>query len=135
MGIVYVARSAGTSKWASDVGLGKSVFKLGVVAGEAELKAALDAGWAGETDWKLVAKQDAEGLAEDEAIDRLARKEKMVEPNLYPRLRGVRGLFKVSPAHVENHLLVARAMANQQTVAVKPKPADFAAYMIHNVFK
>ncbi|MBF0305678.1 MAG: hypothetical protein HQL41_08535 [Alphaproteobacteria bacterium] len=135
MGIVYVARSAGTSKWASDVGLGKSVFKLGVVEGEAELKAALDAGWAGETDWKLVAKQDAEGLAEDDAIDRLARKEKMVEPNLYPRLRGARGLFKVSPTNVENHLLVARAMANQQTVAVKTKPADFAAYMIHNVFK
>src|SRR5207249_2395938 len=38
MSTLYVARSANTSNWASDVGLSKHVFKVGL-ANEAELRA------------------------------------------------------------------------------------------------
>jgi hypothetical protein len=103
MSVVYVARSPKLQKWASDVGLSKHVYKLGSTDGD--LKA-------------LVA--------------RLARKEKMVDPGLYPKLKGVAGFFKIPPARVENHIIVARALAGGEGGDLKLKPADFAAYMIKN---
>ena len=48
----FVARSVKTSKWASDVGLGKLVYKVGVTDGDPKAEAA--AGWAGESDWTIV---------------------------------------------------------------------------------
>jgi len=61
MGILYVARSAKLSRWGSDVGLGKHVYKVGVAEGDPKPLAA--AGWAGETDWTITRKQAVEGLA------------------------------------------------------------------------
>ena len=69
-------------KWGSDVGLGKHVYKLGVT--DDDPKALAAAGWAGESDWSIVKSEPIEGLGEDEAIDRLAAKERMIDPNLYP---------------------------------------------------
>lgn len=127
---IYVARSVKTGKWASDVGLGKHVYKLGV--GD-DPKAASAAGWAGETDWSIVKTEPVEGLTEDEAIDRLATKERMIDPNLYPKLKGARGVFRINPVKVENHIVVSRALAGESELkALKLKPADFAAYLIHN---
>ncbi len=134
MATIYVARSGKVGKWASDVGLSKHVFKLGCT--EEDPKALAAAGWAGETDWQIVKKQAVEGLTEVEAIERVARKEKLIDPNLYPKLRGAVGVFKVIPAHVENHILVSRALAGQaERIELKLKPADFADYLIGNAVR
>ena len=135
MPTVYVARSAALSDWASDVGLSKHIYKLGVT--DEPVKPLVASGWAGLADWALVRKEDGvEGLGEEDAIQRLAGKERMIDPALYPRIKGTRGLFKVLPAHVENHILVARALAGtEESGALKLKPADFAAYLIHNALK
>jgi hypothetical protein len=134
MGVIFVARSAKLAKWASDVGLSKHIFKVGY--SEEDPKALVEQGWAGETDWSLVKMRDADGIDEDEIVQRLARKQKMVDPTYYPRLRGTKGVFKVVPEHVENHILVSRAMAGDtERIELKLKPVDFADYLIHNALK
>lgn len=132
MPVLFVARSAALGKWASDVGLSKHVYKVGLAATD-ELKPLVAAGWAGETDWTLLRKQEVEAADEEAAIERLARKEKIVDPTLYPRLRGARGIFKVLPAHVENHIVVGRALAGEASLGdLKLKPVDFAEYLLKN---
>jgi hypothetical protein len=129
MATIYVARSAALGKWASDVGLSKHVYKLGIT--DEDPKALVAAGWAGETDWSLVKKQPVEDMSEAEAIQRVALKEKIIEPRLYPKLRGVEGIFKVLPTHVESRRLVQRALAGEaERVVTKLRPADFADYLI-----
>ena len=131
MPILYVARSSKLGRWASDVGLGKNIYKVGVSDGDPRALAA--AGWAGEADWTIVRKTAIEGLSEQEALDRLARKEKMIDPNLYPKLKGAAGVFRLTPARVENHIVVTRALAGQSDrVEIKLKPTDYADYLIHN---
>jgi hypothetical protein len=134
MATIYVARSANLSKWASDVGLSKHVFKLGVT--DEPVKALIAAGWAGETDWTLVKSEEAPGLTEDEALERIAKKQRMIDTNLYPRIKGTRGIFKVLPASVESHIIVGRALeGGPERVALKLKPADFASYLIKNAVR
>jgi len=134
MAVLYVARSAKLSRWASDVGLGKHAYKVGVCDGDP--KPLADAGWAGETDWKIVRRDEVEGLSEAEAIERLARKERMIDPNLYPKLKGAMGVFRLAATRVENHIIVSRALAGDSDRRdVKLKPADFAAYLVHNVLR
>lgn len=131
MPFIYVARSAKLARWASDVGLGKHVYKLGVT--EDDPKALAAAGWAGENDWTIVKREPVEDLDEATAIERLAAKEKMIEPRLYPKLKGALGVFRLIQARVENHIIVARALAGgSETAALKLKPSDYAAYLIHN---
>jgi hypothetical protein len=131
MASIYVARSVKTNKWASDVGLGQHVYKVGVT--DEDPKALAATGWAGESDWSIVKAEPVEALSEDEAIDRLAAKERMIDPNLYPKLKGARGVFRLNETKVENHIVVARALAGQSDLkALKLKPADFAAYLIAN---
>ncbi|HEY1503627.1 MAG TPA: hypothetical protein VGF92_04960 [Stellaceae bacterium] len=133
MAVIYVARSAALSKWGSDVGLSKNIFKVGIA--EEPVKDLLTAeSWAGVTDWTLVKKEDAGDLTEEAALERLGKRETAVEPKYYPRIRDTRGLFKVNPVHVESHIIVGRALeGGAERVAVKLKPADFASYLIHNV--
>ena len=130
MGTIYVARSANLSQWGYDVGLSKHLYKVGYTDGD--VKVAVTTGWAGENDWTLVKKQDdVEELDEDRIIERLASKEKMIDPNLYPRIKGTRGIYKVLPAHVENHLIVAQALAGQESLKdIKVKHPEFATYLI-----
>jgi hypothetical protein len=128
---IYVARSVKTGKWGSDVGLGKHVYKVGVTDGDPKEAAA--GGWAGETDWSIVKSEPVEGLTEEEVIERLARKDRMIEPMLYPKLKGARGVFRLNLVQVENHIVVSRALAGaSDKTELKLKPADFAAYLIHN---
>lgn len=132
MAVIYVARSAALSKWASDVGLSKNIFKVGIAEEPVKDLIARE-GWAGVTDWTLVKKEDAGDLAEEAALERLAKRETVVDPKYYPRIRDTRGLFKVNPVHVESHIIVGRALeGGAERVAVKLKPADFASYLIHN---
>jgi hypothetical protein len=135
MGFLYVARSTKLGRWASDVGLGRYVFKVGV--SESDPKIAAAAGWAGETDWAILRKRPVDDLSEAEAIERLARKEKMIDPNLYPKLKGSLGVFRLTAPSVENHLLVARALAGggAGAAAIKLKPTDFADYLISNALR
>jgi hypothetical protein len=134
MATIFVARSAKLCRWASDVGLGKQVYKVGVVDGDPKALAA--AGWAGETDWTIVRKRPVEGLSEDEALDRLARKERMIDPNLYPKLKGAVGVFRLTPARVENHIIVTRALAGESDrTAIKLRAGDYADYLIHNAIR
>jgi len=134
MGILYVARSARLCRWASDVGLGKHVYKVGVAPSAPKALAA--AGWAGETDWTITRKQTIEDLSEGEALARLASKEKLIDPNLYPKLKGANGVFRLAPARVESHIIVTRALAGESDrVEIKLKPTDFAEYLIHNTLR
>ena len=134
MSILYVARSVKLGRWASDVGLGKNVYKVGVADGDPKPLAAT--GWAGETDWIILRKQAVEGLSEEQALDRLGRKEKMIDPNLYPKLKGAAGVFRLTLSRVENHIMVTRALAGQSDRAeIKLRPADFADYLIHNTLR
>src|SRR5205809_5179597 len=134
MEILFVARSARLCRWASDVGLGKHVYKVGVAEGDPKPLAA--AGWAGETDWMVTRKQSVEDLGEEEALARLGRKEKIIEPNFYPKLKGAVGVFRLTPARVESHIIVSRALAGQSDrTEIKLKPTDFADYLIHNTLR
>ena len=131
MEYLYVARSAKLARWASDVGLGRHVYKVGV--SEANPKALAAAGWAGETDWTIVRTRAVEDLGEEEAVTRLSRKEKMIDPNLYPKLKGAVGVFRLTAPQVENHILVTRALSGDGgRLEIKLKPVDFADYLIHN---
>ncbi len=133
MAVVFVARSAALTKWASDVGQGKHIFKLGVAEDEAVVKSAVAAGWGGETDWKLIESKEIDGLDEETALARLGRREKVIDPTYYPRLKGAAGVFRIALTNVQNSLLVAKAMtADEPLTEVKVKPKDIADYMIRN---
>ena len=134
MPVLFVARSAKLARWASDVGFGKHIYKLGI--SEDDPKALAAAGWAGEPDWKIVRQEEVEGLSEREALERLARKERMIDPNLYPKLKGAAGVFRVAADHVENHIIVSRALAgDSDRLDLRLKPSDFAAYLVHNALR
>lgn len=131
MPTIYVAASKELGKWGADVGVSKHVYKLGVTEGSAEeaVAALNQASYAGQSDWKLVKKEEVDSLSEEAAVDRLQRKEKLLDPNYYPRLRGTSGIFRVKPVNVENHILVAQALAGREP-KLQLKPADIAQYLI-----
>jgi hypothetical protein len=134
MMVLYIATSKNLAAWAADAGLTKHVYKLGVAEGSADdaVKALNDDGFAGESDWRVLKQQEADGLAEADAVERLSRKEKMVDPNYYPKIRGAVGIFKVKIGNVANHLLVKRALAGDEQKLDKVKTADIADYLIQN---
>lgn len=134
MAVLYIATSKNLAGWAADVGLTKHVYKLGVAEGSADdaIKALNDDGLAGESDWRLLKQQAVDGLEEAAAVERLARKERMIDPNYYPKIRGAVGIFKVRIGNVANHLLVKQALAGDEQKLDKVKTADIAAYLIQN---
>jgi len=133
MSFVFAARSAALCKWAADVGLGKQVIKLGVAADKESAKAIVDAGWAGESDWKIVAAREAEAT-EDDVVARAVARDKQIDPNLYPRIKGTVGIFRVAETAVLNAMLLNAAMASADAplVATKPKPKDYGEYLLRH---
>lgn len=136
MAVVYIARSKGLCEWAGDVGLTKHVFKVGVAdSGKAAVAALNAARAAGQDDWTLVREADSGDASEEKVLARLAAREKSVDPALYPRLKGTPGVFKVKPANVENHVIVKRALANEESLAVKITNTEIAAYLIESALR
>lgn len=136
MTVIYVARSKGLCEWAGDVGLTKHIFNVGVAdQGKAAVAALNAARAAGQDDWTLLKEADAGQTSAADALARLALREKPVDPALYPRLKGETGVFKIKPANVENHVIVKRALANEESLAVKIGNAEIAAYLIESALR
>jgi len=135
MPIVFIAHSKQASTWGADVGLGKNIFLLSTAADADEAAAFLAAKPCGAEDWTLVKKEDLESADEAALQNKLAAREKRVDPTLYPRLRGFQGLFKVKIESVENHVMVKKALDGEAPKEIKVKPADIAAYLLHNAMK
>jgi hypothetical protein len=134
MTVIYVAHSRKFSEWAADVGLSKHVYKVGCT--DEPVKPLVATGWAGETDWTLVKQQDAPDLTEEAVLTRLGRRERVIDPKYYPRIRDATGLFKVDPTHVESHIIVSRALeSGGERDPIRLKPADFATYLITNALR
>lgn len=135
MPIVFIAHSKQAATWGADVGLGKNIFLLSTAADADEAAAFLAAKPCGAEDWVLVKKEDIETADAEPLQNKLAAREKRVDPNLYPRLRGFQGLFKVKIESVENHVMVRSALDGEAPKEIKVKPADIAAYLLHNALK
>jgi len=132
MTTVYVATSKGLQEWGADHGLTKHLYKLGVAAAKAqEAVDALNAEkHGGHADWKLVKAEKAEGIDQETAVKRVAARERLVDPNFYPGLKGASGVFKVRMESVANHLVVKATLAGGAPKIAKVKPADVAGYLI-----
>jgi hypothetical protein len=135
MPIIFVAHSKQVALWGGDVGLGKNIFLLSAADDSDAADAFLAAKPCGAEDWTLIKKEERDAADAAALQDKLAIKEKRVDPNLYPRLRGFTGLFKVKVENVENHVMVKKALEGEQHKEIKIKPADIAAYMLHNALK
>ena len=136
MPVVYVAASKTLSDWGASVGISKSLYKIGLADDGKAAVADLNAGTvAAAEDWKLVKAAEAGDLDADTLDERLAAAEIVVDPNYYPKLRRASGVVRVRPETVENALLVEKAMANETSLTMKLKPADFADWLIRLVLR
>jgi len=135
MPVVFIAHSKQMAAWGADVGLGKNIFLLSVADDPDAATAFLAGKPCGGEDWILVKKEDVAEADAQALQDKLAVKEKRVDPNLYPRLRGFQGLYKVKIENVENHLMVKKALEGEAPKVVKAKNADIAAYLLLNALK
>jgi hypothetical protein len=110
MSLIFVARSAELCEWGSDVGLGKTLFLLGLVSDVQTLETQFKTPLCGCSDWTIIKKQDGDYGPEDTLFESLSWKEKMIDPSLYPRLKGQKGVFRIKLLNVENHLFVKKAL-------------------------
>jgi hypothetical protein len=134
MPTIYVAQSKALNEWGSDVGLSKNLYKVGVTdLPPKEAIAALNAEkFAGQIDWALIKAEPVEGVEEATLLERLALKEKAVDPKYYPRIRGAMGIFRVKLENAENHIIIKKSLEGEMPKLTKLKPADIAGYLIQN---
>ncbi len=132
MSTIYVATSKGLQEWGADHGLTKHLYKLGIGDGkpQEEIDKLNAERLGGHADWKPIKGQKAEGIDEETAIERVAARERLVDPALYPGLKGAQGVFKVRMEGVASHLLIKQTLAGNEPKIVKLKPADIAIYLI-----
>lgn len=132
MTMVYVAKSKALQEWGSDIGISKSIYKVGLFEGKAA-DAAADLGarsYLAQTDWAVIASRPTDLNDEAAMLEKMAERATRVDPNYYPRLKGDRGIFKVNVHNVEAALIVKNAMASGETKVPKLKPADIGNYLI-----
>ena len=134
MAVIYVARSKTLSDWGSSVGISKHLFKVGVTPETAKHAIAElnQQACAGTEDWRLLKADDAGELTENEVLERLAVKTRVIDPNYYPRIKGAVGIFRVKTQDVENSMLVERAVVRDESLDFKLKTSDYGAYLIKN---
>jgi hypothetical protein len=135
MTVVFVASSKALAEWGDEVGLTKHLYAVGVAEGDAEAAVAAlnERDYAGVNDWRLLKEQESDGFEavdERKVWDRVARREKPVDPLYYPKIQGAEGIFKVKITNVENHWVVKHALESSEVLGKKMKPADVAAYLI-----
>lgn len=132
MGTAYVAKSKILQAWGGDVGLGKHLYKLGYLD-EGTPAEHLTQGLAGASDWTVMATRPADAESEAAILERMARKEKMVDPAYYPRLKGEAGIVKINLGSVENSMRIRFALEHGREIdEIKVKPADIARYLLDN---
>ena len=134
MAVIYVARSKTLSDWGASVGISKYLYKVGIseVAAKQAITDLNERACAGVDDWKLLSAEDADDLGEALVIERLAKKTTLIDPTYYPRINSEAGIFRVNPKNVENSMIVERAIARDESLHFKLKPADFGVYLIKN---
>jgi hypothetical protein len=123
------------SDWGGDVGLSKNLYKVGVFDGTGkEAVAALnEEKVAGVADWTLLKAAEAGDVDEGAALALLAhKKQAVVDPKYYPRIKGAVGIFRIKPKDIENSMLVQKAMAGEESLNFTLKPADIADFLIRN---
>lgn len=132
MPTLYVVQSKSLQKWGWDVGLSKHLYKIGLTNEDAaSITGDLSNNqYAGCSDWKLLAHETSDDVEEVELYQRVGRKETVVDPTYYPRIKNASGIFKVKVENVEHALLVEKAMANQELTAVKVTAKTVAAYLL-----
>lgn len=132
MPLLYVAVSKALAEWGASVGLTKHIYLVGLTdAPKDKVLAELnDAQVAGRGDWRLLKSKPTEMTEQALVLERIARREKTVDPDLYPGIRGTAGVFKVKPENVENRQLLQEAMTGAAFKTGKIKPADIAAYLL-----
>ena len=137
MAVIYVARSKTLSDWGASVGISKHLFKVGVSddSGKDAVAELNEQTCAGVEDWKLLKADDAGELTETDVLERLTAKTGAVDPTYYPRIKGAPGIFRVKPQDVENSMIVERAIARDESLHFKLKPADTAAFLIKNALR
>ncbi|MBM3503772.1 MAG: hypothetical protein FJX65_07830 [Alphaproteobacteria bacterium] len=131
---IYVAKSRTLTEWGHSVGLTKHLYLVAFTAEkpDAAVAAMNAAGFAGQSDWVILKKEKVEGVDPAAALAKLSAREKMVDPDMYPKIKGVRGIFKVKFENVENHFMVKRALAGTAEIDRKTKPADIGTYLIRS---
>ena len=135
MPLLYIAASKTLSRWGGDVGLGKQIFKIGLAADAAGLSDWLLSGACQCGDWTLARQQDVLSSGEDAFFQALAVKEKLVDPALYPRLRGESGIVRVQQGRVENFKLSQLALKGEQPDKVSVRQSDIISYLLEQALK
>ena len=136
MPAVYVAVSVTQQGWGESVGISRSLYKIGVADGDGEaaaekaVAALNESTHASQTDWQLIGFKDVPVESEQALLNKLADRQKMIDPLYYPKLRGARGIFKVNVRNVEAHHVIKNTMEGKASKVPKLKPQDIADYLL-----
>jgi len=136
MPAAYVALSPAQQEWGEGVGISKYLYKVGLAEGDgkaaatAAVEALNESKYAGQSDWQLAGTLDVDDADEEALIAKMADRQKMIDPNYYPKLKGARGIFKVNIRNVEAHHVIKLTMEGKSSKVPKLKPADIAAYLL-----
>jgi hypothetical protein len=136
MPAVYVAMSPTQQEWGEGVGISKHLYKIGLAEGEgkdaatAAVAALSEATHAGQTDWQMIGFKNLPVESEEELIAKMADRQKMVDPTYYPKIKGVRGIFRINIRNVEAHHVIKNTMDGKTAKVPKLKPKDIAEYLL-----